>query len=105
TLKSSVAMNEGVTECSRSYFRAYRMQRIGAGAATVNMLAEMARIEIETSKLPGSRDWRELDRLVAIGKGFAPAEPRDERGEGSARGKAGSGGGGSRWARASTSMA
>jgi len=59
---------EGVTECSRRYWQAHARRRIDASGAAANMLAEMARIKVETNKLPGSRDWRELYRLVD--KGF-----------------------------------
>src|SRR5262249_13336801 len=59
-----IPMQDGVTECSRRHWGAVRTRRLDVNIASANMLAEMARIKCETSKLPGNRDWRELYRLV-----------------------------------------
>jgi len=66
---------EGVTTFSREHARAHRANRIGQTAASAVMLAEMARVKVETSRLPGSGDWREMFRRmdVAYEKTKAPA--------------------------------
>jgi len=70
---------EGVTQCSRALWRAVRSRRVERDAAAVTMLAEMARIKAETSKLPGASAWREAYRL--LDKDFDESKhPRDDRG-------------------------
>jgi hypothetical protein len=58
---------DGVSEYSRRSWGAFRSHRIGLDIAIATTLAEMARIKIETSKLPGRREWRELYRRIDIG--------------------------------------
>jgi hypothetical protein len=65
-----VGPHDGVTECSRRAWGAFRSRRIDVVGASVNQLAEMARIKVETSKLPGRRSWRELYR--AMDRAFDP---------------------------------